>query len=400
VSVGTFSTQIQRQIFIITTLFAVVVLACGPIDRLQGLNQQQQAVATGAAIIRDNSQLATNAYQKLQTLSSYRLESRHLMRDHAGHEISRVVVEEHDSTGNIHTQTQTSDGSAREVFIVDGHTYLYDLQYEGWIDSDTTPPAEVQSNGEISVTDSMHLLTQFGAAPTKSGHETLNSRPATRYRLGYVVTEMAEIFGQELADSPLDLRGTLWVDDETGVLLKSEILLYQGETNLPTQEFVLEISQINDLAPIEVPLPLIDPAAIVAATATAQAWTILDARLDYRGEQVSFEVIPLQVTQIPNSSPRRAEVQLLLRQLPDNLFGELEPFLAQLREQLTLSIPNRNLVVTSSGYRLENSNRDEQIVNVVYLFNADLEEFSHAELIISGVGNPLFSPVPIEEVEN
>ena len=246
----------------------------------------------------------------------------------------------------------------------------------------------------------MHLLTQFGAAPTESGHERLNNRPATRYRLGYVVTEMAEIFGQELADSPLDLRGTLWVDDETGVLLKSEILLYQGETNLPTQEFVLEISQINDLAPIEVPLPVVDPAAIVAATATAQAWTILDVRLDYRGEQVSFKVIPRQVTQIPNSSPRRAEVQLLLRQLPDNLFGELEPFLAQLREQLTLSIPKRNLVVTSSGYRLEISNRDEQIVNVVYLFNADLEEFSHAELIISGVGNPLFSPVPIEEVED
>jgi len=378
----------------------VVILACGPIDRLQGLNQEQQAVATGAAIIHENSQVAAGAYQKLQTLSSYRLESRHLRRDRAGHELSRVVVEEHDSTGNIHTQTQSSDGSEREIFIVDGHTYQYDLQYEGWIDSGTTPPTEVQSTDEISVTDSMHLLTQFGAAPTRSGHETLHDRPATRYRLEYVVAEMAEIFGQELADSPLDLRGTLWVDDETGVLLKSEILLYQGETNLPTQEFVLEISQINDIAPIEIPSPVIDPAAIVAATATAQAWTILDARLDYRGEQVSFEVIPLHITRVPNSSPRKAEIQLLLRQLPDNLFVELEPFLAQLREKLTLSIPKRNLVVTSSGYRLANSNRDEQTVNVVYLFNADLEDFSVAELIISGVGNPLFAPVPIEEVED
>ena len=191
------------------------------------------------------------------------------------------------------------------------------------------------------------------------------------------------------------MRGTLWIDDETGALLKSEILLYEGENPQPTQEFVLEISEIGDIAPIEIPSPVIDPVAMVAATATAQAWTILQAVLDYRGQQISFEVIPLQVTQVPDSSPRQAEVQILLRQLPDHLFTELEPFLAQLREQLTLSIPKRNLIVTSSGYRLENSHRDDQLVEVVYLFNADLEEFNHAELILSGTGNPQFVPVPV-----
>jgi hypothetical protein len=80
--------------------------------------------------------------------------------------------------------------------------------------------------------------------------------------------------------------------------------------------------------------------------------------------------------------------------------------LGQLREQLTLSIPERNLIVTSNGFRLADSGSQdltgqdlagqELDLEVFYFFNADLEDFSHIELILSGQGNPLFAPVPVE----
>jgi hypothetical protein len=136
--------------------------------------------------------------------------------------------------------------------------------------------------------------------------------------------------------------------------------------------------------------------AIVAATATAEAWTILEAEMVYQGEQISFELIPVEMTQIPASSPRTVRVRLILRQLPENI-GDLEPFLTQLRQHLTLSIPKRNLIVTSSGYEVEKHDGTNQNMKVYYLFNADLEDFSHAELVFSGTGNPLFAPVPVME---
>ena len=245
----------------------------------------------------------------------------------------------------------------------------------------------------------MRLLTQFGAIPIQAGHETLNNRSVTRYRLDYVISDLTRMAGHEPADKPVDLRGILWIDDETEALLKSELLLYEGQASQPSQEFGLEVSDIGQVQPIPVPSPVVDPAAMVAATATAQAWTVLTMDLTYRGEQLTFEVIPVRASQVPNSSPRQAEVELILRQLPGNLFREAEPFLAQMRPQLTLSIPKRNLVVTSSGYRLEKSNAAEQTMMVTYNFNADLEDFSHAELIIAGVGNPQFVPVPVERNE-
>ena len=138
--------------------------------------------------------------------------------------------------------------------------------------------------------------------------------------------------------------------------------------------------------------------AIAAATATAQAWTILDALLDYGDERLMFEMIPMRVSQAANASPRRAEVQLRLRQLPAALFSEsnAEPFLLRLREHLSLSIPERNLIVTSTGFRLETHDAQQRSLEVSYLFNADLEEFSHVELILAQPGNPIFVPVPVE----
>jgi hypothetical protein len=143
---------------------------------------------------------------------------------------------------------------------------------------------------------------------------------------------------------------------------------------------------------------VVDPLAIVAATATAQAWTVLPVELEHQGTLINFEVIPLQITQTPTEPSGQAEVRLILKQLPDHLFlgAKLEPFLVQLRHQMTLSLPRENLVVTSSGFRLDSSDSKEHRADVLYFFNADLTGFSHAELIIAVQGNPLIAPVPVE----
>jgi hypothetical protein len=109
----------------------------------------------------------------------------------------------------------------------------------------------------------------------------------------------------------------------------------------------------------------------------------------------------LQVTQVFNAIPRQAELQLILRQLPDALFLDqnLEPFLTHLQRQLTLSIPSRNLTVTGSEFRLRNSDIQNRTVDVVYFFNVDLEDTGHAELMISGQGNPILAPVPVVDDE-
>jgi hypothetical protein len=392
--------QIERHKVAMAALL-MVLLACSPLERLRPVSQQPEATSSGAAVVRANSQLIARAYQTMATLPGYRLETRHLVRDEAGQPGSQVIISTtYDPAGNLYQRRQAPDGSQTELYVVDGRAYRYEPEYAGWLDGGLTPAAEPPLAGEISLIDSMRWLTQFGAVPTPAGHETLNNRSVTRYRLDYVVANLAQTFGQELAaGAAVDLRGVLWIDDETGALLKSEILLYEGQANQPSHEFRLEVSDIGQIEPIVAPSPLVDPAAMIAATATAQAWTVLTTDLTYQGEQVTFEVIPLQANPSPNSSPAQAEVQLILRQLPASLFRDVEPFLAQLRAQLTLSIPKRNLVVPSSGYRLEKSHVAGQTIEVRYNFNADLEDFSYVELIVAGVGNPQFAPVPVERNE-
>lgn len=379
-----------KQWVLAAALLSVAALACGPWERLWEANRQQQAAATSAVIIRHSSQVAATAYNNIESLPGYRLESRHLVRKaNTGGETSQVVIKTLDEVGNFHLQTESGDGVQSELYVVDGHTYRFDPEYQGWVDSGDGPPA-----AEISAIDTMHRLTQFGATPTQSGPETLNGRPATRYRLSYVVADMAELFDQELAGAPFDLRGALWVDEESGALLKSELLLYEDETGQPAQEFLLEISDIGGVEPIAAPGPVVDPAAIVAATATAEAWTILEAAMIYQEEQISFELIPLEISPAPDAPSRRAGVKLLLRRLPE-IIGDLEPFLAQLQQQLSLSIPERNLVVGSSGYHLTTGGPTGRQVELVYFFEADLAGFDHAEVVFSGVGNPLFAPAPV-----
>jgi hypothetical protein len=390
--------QRKKQVAVVIGLLSSIFLACGPLNRWQQLNQQQQAIATSATLIGENSHLIAAAFNKLQTSSSYRLESRTISRDQTGHQTSHLVVTVYDALGNVYTLTHTPDGQQNERYFIEGQTYVFEPQYQGWVKSEVDMGPETQAPAGISPADLAELLIQIGTTPIEVGQETLDDRPATRYKLRYVVTEIAEALDLELADPPLELRGMLWLDDETGVPLKSEILLYDDKTGQPVQEFVLEISDIDNIDPIAVPSPVVDPAAMVAATATAQAWTVLPVELDHQGEQISFEAIPLGITQTPNVSPSRAEVRLILRQLPDFLFlgANLEPFLAQLRHQMTLSLPSENLVITSSGFRLEYSAVKDQQAEVIYFFNADLTGFNNAELIITGRGNPLFAPVPVE----
>lgn len=152
------------------------------------------------------------------------------------------------------------------------------------------------------------------------------------------------------------------------------------------------------ITPIVTPTLTVTPTTVISATATTEVELVWPVSLADGSEQVNFELVALSAQQTPASSPRRAEVKLVLRQLPPRLFNQasFEPLLAQLREKLTLSIPERNLVITSTGFKQEETNTNGRALVVIYFFNADLEDFRHVELILSGQGNPLVIPVPVE----
>jgi hypothetical protein len=284
--------------------------------------------------------------------------------------------------------------------VVDSQHYIYDEEYQGWIE--TGPRLKVQSSpdaywlaaGEFSLP--IRLLSQFGAVPRKTSQEVVQGRQATRYDLDYVIGELTETFADKPGRASTDLQGTIWIDDETGALLRLEVFFYESkEREEPTQEFLLEVSQIGNITPIVSPAPVVDPEAIVSATATAQAWTALQVSVSYREELVQFELVPVQMQ--PGSGGTGARMELILRRLPGQflLEPEAEQFLTQLREQLRLSIPKNNLVVMSSGFQINQIDADHHLIEVVYFFDTSLEDFSHVELILSGSGNPLVAPVPV-----
>jgi hypothetical protein len=388
---------------VIAAALLLLLLACGPLNRLQALNRQSRALATGVAIIGENKNLVVEAYQNLQRLPGYRLESQSIVRDSVGNLSSLIIISNYDSKGNVHTLTQTPDGRQDEIYSVDGHTYVFEAQYNGWVDLSAVTPVEIQqpNNPTLAslsqVGSPIQLLSRFGGVPLEAGHETLQNRPVTRYELQYVVADFAEVLGDAQTTPDTDLQGTLWIDDETEALLKLEILFYENRTDQPSQEFLLETSEIGNIAPVDIPAPVVDPVAIVSATATAQAWSVLKVKFDYQGEPITFELVPVQISQVPDSSPLSAEVQLILRNLPNSLLTEAdaEPFLTQFHQQLTLSIPQHNLIVTSSGFRLESIDSQNYSMEVICSFNADLEDFNHVELILSSMGNPQFVPIPV-----
>lgn len=379
-----------RHTFILILLLST--LACSSLTRWRENNRQDQALATGAAIIDEGNALAADAYRALQRLPGYRLESKSLLRDGTNTLTTYTSINEYDARNNMHAITQTPTGEQTELYFVNGHIYVYDAQYNGWVDTGAASRTEAQQRAEAPFSGlglglrPIQLLTQFGAIPTRSGSDILNNRPVTRYQLQYIT----EALGKRPVNSALDMEGTLWIDDESGALIRSEILLYEGDNPQPGQEYLLEVSQIGQIEPITIPTPVVDPPAIVAATATAQSWVSLEATVIYQGQPVEFELLPIRVTPISRSD---AELELILRQLPVEE-SDWEPLLTQLGDQLTLSIPQRNQTVESSGFLIKG--REAGDLHALYFFNADVGDFSHVELILAGPGNPALAPVPVE----
>lgn len=331
------------------------------------------------------------------------MESEYRLSNDEGRPITYSLVKEQDSQGQQRLIIETEQGE-QEFYRVEGRTYAFDSQYNGWVDLGDVSPLEQQQQAGVLPADFSLLqqpaqwLARFGATPTEERVEVVNGRTATRYTLQPIIAEVSQAVEQSAPELPLALTGTMWIDQETKALLQADMTLLDNESGQSLQTYRLTVSEINNIPPISVPTPLVDPVASAAATATAQVWSVMAGAMNYRGTPIEFEVIPLRVRQVAGSSPLSAEVQMIVRQLPDQIFqnGNIEPFLAQLRQQLTLSLPNRNLVVTSSGMRLEESVAEEKTLRVVTTFNANLEDFNSVELILARPGNPELAPVPVE----
>lgn len=395
----------QKKLLISTAALFLLGLACTlPAQFTERARPPEDIPATKIALISRNHQLAAEAYTKIERLPSYRLVSSYSLADANGTLASVSLTKEIDSVRNAHTWWVSAAGHTTELYFIDGHSYQFDPDSGGWVDLGGLSPEEVyrqQSDFETrfgAFENPAPLLGQFGVVPSLVNQATWANRPAQQYELEPLTTELAAAFDQPAAEFPLELSGSLWIDEATGALLKSEITLHDPQTRQARQQHRLEISEIGTIGPITLPGPVADPAASVAATATAQVWTILEGVLNFRGTPLTFELIPLTVRQLDNSSPLVAEVQVIIRQLPDYLgqAGTVDPFLAQLRQQLRLSIPQRNLIITSSGYQLVQQNTAEKSLEVTFSFNADLETFDRVEFMFAGQGNPQFAPVPVE----
>lgn len=362
-------------------LAAALILACAPLSQLTEINSSGRAFATTEALVDQAEFSALTAYQNLDRLPGYRLQADYTTAAVTGEIITTTITSEHDAGGNSHTVAQTAGSPPTETYTVNGQTYRFDPLHKGWV---AGSPANTALDGPH------RWLLQFGAIPVEAGRETVAARSTTRYRLTYLLGKLAE------ARQPLNLpkiTGTIWVDDETGALLKSDIQII--DENQPRQKFTVTVTEIGNVSPIQPPSPVVDPAGMVSATATAQAWTALGVGLDYQGRHIEFELVPLEVRQ--QSDGTTAEMRLLLRNLPPEILQspEPEPFLTQLGTRLTLSIPQNNLTAGSTSFQLEDSDPATQSVTVSYRFQADLEDFNHVELILSNAGNPVFAPVPV-----
>jgi hypothetical protein len=382
--------QNAKKKFIIATLLLLMTLACGPLYRLQEFNRQNQVTPTATSPTGKKNELnIAAAFAKTQTLPGYRFEHQHIFRDD-DRQIKLATSGEVDSWGNLYLLDQSSEGQTQETFVIDDRVYEFSSKYQGWINS--TDPSDLDDNiiaDLTSVKKIIQLTTHAGTVPIEIKQETLLNRRTRRYSVADTV---------QSDQTQVDLRGTLWIDDETGAIIKLELFLYRDSDSLPAEEFILSIDNIGNVETITIPSPVVNPTTADAATETAQSQQALPAKMNYQGEIIKFDVIPMKAIRLLNSAPRQAEIVLMLNRLPGNLFLEesFDPFLAQLREQLTLSIPEQNLVVTSAGYQLADKNPINRTLKVSFTFNADLENQSHVELILAGPGNPIIMPVPVE----
>jgi len=383
---------------LITAGMALLLLACAPANRLAELSRDGRALATSVAIVNQGDLTVLSAYKRLDKLPGYRLESHHITKNGTDIASTVVVISEHDVKGNHHTTTQTPDGQLHEIYQVGGHNYAFSPHYNGWVDTATDQAGTYRSAPQIN--NPHQWLEQFGVIPVETGRETIQARFAIRYKLQDVVTQLAEGTGNAPAGDTSKLRGTLWVDEETGALLKSEILLFEDESRQPVQELLLAVTNIGNIQPILPPSPIANPGQIVSATATAQAWSVLQVTFNFQGQSHNFELVPVNIRQTSTgTNGNSAEMTLILRNLPANLLvePERERFLTQLGAQLSLSIPKHNLTTNSQNFRLENKDISNQSLEVVYIFDAILEDFRLVEMILASPGNPIFAPVPVAD---
>jgi hypothetical protein len=241
------------------------------------------------------------------------------------------------------------------------------------------------------------MVKADGAIPTENGQETIAGRPTTRYTLNFVTPQLLNSLSGSVPPPPGKTQGTIWVDEETGALMKFEMLIFENDnTSQPDQEFILEVSQVNDIATIEAPAltPDSGPLLVPAATATAQARAALQITITFQEQPISFSLIPVAIQQ---ADPGTATMQFIVQQLPAPLLSEpqLSAFLNTLQTQLTLSIPQQNLTTVSSGFQTQDTSPDQAMLQVSYNFDADVADFEHVELIVGGHGNPVFAPVPV-----
>jgi hypothetical protein len=377
------SRQRINKKLIIATLLWLLMLACGPLDRLQEFNRQKQKTLSTPTNISGDSLNITAAFTNLLTLPGYRLQLQRV--NHQGEQrASQTITVEYDRSGNTHL-TQDATETPGEIYVVNGQTYFFSNEYQGWVK--TSQPVTTRLNEMKPTVELLALLTHPGVKSLERAPDSLLNRPATRYVL---TTDPGTV---------PETRGTLWLDNTTGAVIKIELFLYEGAGSRPTQEWLLTVTAIGSATALTPPTPIIDPTSAAAVTATAEAQAAWPASITYQGQPVNFNLIPLQARQTANSSPRQVEVIMRLNQLPPVLFqgASFEPFLAQLRQKLTLSIPERNLVVTSSGFQLKNNNTQNYTLTAHYFFNADLEDFNQVELILSEQGNPLFMPIPVSK---
>ena len=303
---------------VIAIALLLLLLACGPWNRLQEFNQKSRVLATGVATIGEGNYSAFDAYDNLDNLSGYRLESRTTVRENTGTLSTFITTSDHDEQGNIYILTQAPNGQLHEIYFIDGHTYIFQSEYNGWVDLGVTMiQAQETSYGYLvgfgQTENPLQWLSKFGAVPSEAGQEIIDNRPATRYDLKYVAAQLTETFGNQPKNSTTDLQGSLWVDDQTGALLKSEISFYENNIRQPSWEFLLETREIGNIAPIVLPSPVINPEMVVAATATAQAWSVLQVDFDYQGTRSTLELVPMQISPTTTNTPPGAALKLLLR---------------------------------------------------------------------------------------
>ncbi|MEM7343868.1 MAG: hypothetical protein AAF485_06465 [Chloroflexota bacterium] len=396
--------RLRRTYYI---LIILVTMACSPLTQLRTLtqSQEQQDLATRTTIINENSNLAIEAYNHLSLLPGYRQEMLITWRDGSGALVNQLVTTRYDTMGQSHTLYQLQEDGYHEFYVIDEQTYTFNPPHQGWVNlGSISPIAAYQQEQNLGpaglwLTDNpFQLLTQLGVIPTQVGQEIIEGRAVIRYELQPIMAEIAEIVGQTSLTAPTNVNGTLWLDNETQAVIKAEIFVYDQESTQPSQTVSLQIHDIGAIEPIVQPSPIIDINAVVAATSTAEAWVAFPIEIIYKGTPIPFEMVPLNVAVVPNSSPSSLQVYLVLRQIPNDLMTDLhiEPFLAQLRQQLTLSIPEENLIVTSSGFELGQYEAASNTLNVSFFFNAALETQNHIELIVAQAGNPLFVPIPVE----